>query len=67
MVKNSSEKNIFVFGDSCVQGFWDNQGGWAIRLKQYFDDYMTSAPNFPYHGFYYMVYPLGITGDTTKK
>jgi hypothetical protein len=28
---------------------------------------MTSAPNFPYHGFYYMVYPLGITDDTTKS
>ncbi|MEE8131678.1 MAG: GDSL-type esterase/lipase family protein [Candidatus Paceibacterota bacterium] len=67
MVKNSSEKDIFVFGDSCTQGFWDSKGGWATRLKQYFDDYMVSAPNFPRHGFYYMVYPLGITDDTTKS
>lgn len=67
MTKNSQEKNIFVFGDSCTQGFWDSQGGWATRLKQYFDNFMVSAPNFPKHGFYYMVYPLGITDDTTKS
>lgn len=67
MSKNSLEKNIFVFGDSCTQGFWDSKGGWAIRLKQYFFDYMASAPNFPYHEFYYVVYPLGISGNTTKS
>jgi lysophospholipase L1-like esterase len=63
----NDEKNIFVFGDSCAQGFWDSHGGWATRLKRYFDNLMVSAPNFPDHGFYYMVYPLGITGDTTKS
>jgi lysophospholipase L1-like esterase len=28
---------------------------------------MVSAPKFPRHGFYYMVYPLGITDDTTRS
>lgn len=67
MQKNSPEKNIFCFGDSITQGFWDSKGGWATRLKQYFDDYMVKSPNFPEHDFYYMVYPLGITDDTTRS
>ncbi len=50
-----------------MQGFWDSRGGWATRLKQYFDALMVSAPKFPHHGFYYMVYPLGITDDTTRS
>jgi acyl-CoA thioesterase I len=65
-MKNSNEKNIFIFGDSIVQGFWDSQGGWATRLKQYFDASMVSAPCFPQQNFYYMVFPLGVSGDTTK-
>jgi acyl-CoA thioesterase I len=65
-MKSNNEKNIFVFGDSIVQGFWDSQGGWATRLKQYFDAQMVSAPGFPQPDFYYMVFPLGISGDTTK-
>jgi acyl-CoA thioesterase I len=65
-MKNGNEKNIFVFGDSDVQGFWDSRGGWATRLKQYFDALMVSAPDFPEHSFYYMVFPLGISGDTTR-
>lgn len=66
-IKGKKEKNIFVFGDSCVQGFWDRKGGWATRLKQYFDASMAAAPGFPHHGFYHMVFPLGITDDTTKS
>lgn len=66
-LKGNPEKDFFVFGDSNTQGFWDSKGGWATRLKQYFDGWMTIAPRFPKHGFYYMVYPLGITDDTTKK
>ncbi len=65
-LKGNPEKDFFVFGDSTAQGFWDSKGGWAIRLKQYFDGYMAKALNFPQHGFYYMVYPLGITDGTTK-
>jgi acyl-CoA thioesterase I len=65
-MKNSNEKNIFVFGASIVQGFWDIQGGWATRLKQYFEALMITAPNFPETSFFYSVFPLGISGDTTK-
>jgi acyl-CoA thioesterase I len=66
-MRGKKEKNIFVFGDSCVQGFWDSKGGWATRLKQYFDASMAVAPDFPHHGFYHMVFPLGVSGDTTKS
>ncbi len=66
-LKGNSEKDFFIFGDSNTQGFWDSKGGWATRLKQYFDEWMAISPKFPKHGFYYMVYPLGITDDTTKK
>ncbi len=60
------EKDIFIFGDSGVHGFWDSSGGWTNRLKQYFDSLMVSHPTFPGLEFYYMVYPLGITDDTTR-
>ncbi len=66
-MKSSNEKNFFIFGDSITQGFWDSKGGWPTRLKQYFDDMMAKAPGFPDHGFYYMVFPLGITDDTTQN
>ncbi len=60
------KNNIFIFGDSGVHGFWDGKGGWANRIKQYFDSLMVSHPDFPEQDFYCMVYPLGITDDTTR-
>jgi|GEM_PF-759023 len=65
-MKKNVEKNIFIFGDSNVQGFWDSKGGWPTRLKQHFDKLMVDSPAFPEHGFYYMVFPLGVTDDTTR-
>lgn len=53
---------ILVFGDSITYGKVDTQGGWAERLRQYFDiqaakDYSRDLPN---------VYNLGISGDTAE-
>lgn len=47
--------------------FWDSKGGWATRLKCYFDAMMAKAPGFPDHDFYYMVFPLGIGDETTRN
>ncbi|MCK5490817.1 MAG: hypothetical protein KAI67_03165 [Candidatus Pacebacteria bacterium] len=52
---------ILVFGDSIVFGNWDEQGGWANRLKSFY--IKESLNNSDY---YYMVYNIGVSGDTSK-
>lgn len=51
---------ILVFGDSITCGAWDNEGGWADRLKKYL--FKKSALG---KKGYCMTYNLGIDGDTT--
>lgn len=54
---------LLIFGDSITQGYWDEKGGWADRVKA---SVLTrdTANNFStYHG----VYNLGIDGNTTKQ
>lgn len=29
---------VLIFGDSITQGFWDIDGGWAGRLRKYYDE-----------------------------
>ena len=29
---------VLIFGDSITQGFWDTEGGWASRLRRYYDE-----------------------------
>ncbi|MCK5412934.1 MAG: hypothetical protein KAI57_01020 [Candidatus Pacebacteria bacterium] len=53
---------ILVFGDSIVFGNWDEQGGWANRLKNFY--IKESLNNSDY---YYMVYNIGVSGDTSKE
>ncbi len=48
---------ILIFGDSLTYGAWDNQGGWAQRLRRFVEE------KYPEQHF---VYNLGIPGDTTK-
>jgi lysophospholipase L1-like esterase len=50
------EKIINIFGDSIAWGAYDDNGGWADRLKQ---DLMKSETD------YFEVYNLGISGDNT--
>lgn len=54
--------NIFIFGDSITYGCWDEQGGWAFRIKNSIENKII-ASNFTIDHF---VYPLGIPGDQTK-
>jgi lysophospholipase L1-like esterase len=54
---------VLVFGASSAQGYWDSQGGWADRLKHYYDeiqmqDFLVEQPR---------VMNLGVSGDTTAE
>jgi lysophospholipase L1-like esterase len=54
---------VLVFGASSTQGYWDSQGGWADRLKHYYDglqmqDFSADQPK---------VMNLGISGDSTAE
>jgi lysophospholipase L1-like esterase len=53
---------ILVFGDSIAYGNEDKNGGWVERLKNFFIEKSFSDPNF-----YYSVYNLGVSGDTTEE
>jgi lysophospholipase L1-like esterase len=52
---------VLVFGASSTQGYWDSRGGWADRLKLYYNeiqmkDFSKDMPK---------VMNLGISDDTT--
>ena len=54
---------MLVFGASSAQGFWDSQGGWADRLKAYYDklqmaDFSAEQPR---------VMNLGVSGDSSQE
>lgn len=53
---------VLVFGDSITQGFWDTEGGWAGRLRKYYDARQLkdlAHDNEP------TIFNLGISGDVT--
>src|SRR4051794_3073952 len=52
---------VLVFGDSITYGKWDELGGWADRLKQYYDAkaIKSQTRDFP------NVYNLGISANKT--
>ena len=53
---------ILVFGDSIVYGAWDKNGGWTQILREWIDE-----KNLEWNeDFYYLVYNLGVFGDTTE-
>lgn len=49
-----------IFGDSSVYGAWDNNGGWANRLREPIDVKNLVDPDVAY-----FVYNLGIPGNTS--
>ncbi len=53
-------KNIFIFGDSITYGEWDQSGGWANRIRSYYDQLVLPVP-----GDYIITYNLGIPSDTS--
>lgn len=54
---------ILIFGDSIVYGAWDDQGGWADRLKR--DAHRTTLDSEGEKKR--QVFNLGIGGDTSTK
>lgn len=48
---------LLIFGDSIAYGCWDEEGGWASRLRRFVDKKVI-ASNFEY---YVVIYNLGIT------
>ncbi|HET7528739.1 MAG TPA: GDSL-type esterase/lipase family protein [Candidatus Saccharimonadales bacterium] len=54
---------VLVFGASTVQGYWDSQGGWADRLKRYYDQIQLKdlSKDVPH------VMNLGISGDGSAE
>ena len=54
-------KNICIWGDSIAYGAWDEEGGWADRLRRFLHA-RTLASRFEE---YYWVYNLGVPGETT--
>jgi lysophospholipase L1-like esterase len=54
------EKNILVFGDSVIHGYWDTEGGWVQRLRSFIDKKNLTDPDF-----YCSIYNLGIPGNIT--
>ncbi len=54
-------KNIFIFGNSITYGQWDEQGGWANRVRMHFD-----RPSLPLPKDYIITYNLGIPSDTSE-
>jgi len=53
--------HILIFGDSITYGAWDGEGGWANRLRNFFDR-MQMEKRLDYC----LTYNLGISGDTTR-
>jgi lysophospholipase L1-like esterase len=51
---------ILIFGDSIAQGAWDERGGWADRLKGYYNSAKLDDLSVRSVG----VFNLGISGNT---
>jgi len=52
---------ILIFGTSTTYRCWDIEGGWVQRLRKYLDEKQLKNPEL-----YYIIYNLGISGDTSK-
>jgi len=52
---------ILIFGDSITYGAWDKEGGWVQRLRRFLDEKNLTSPDF-----YFVVYNLGISGNTSE-
>jgi len=55
--------NLLFFGDSIVQGMWDEKGGWASRIRQdIYSQHLEESMPFEH---YNMVFLRGVSGDTS--
>ena len=54
-------KNICIWGDSIAYGAWDEEGGWADRLRRFLHARTLTSRLEEY----YWVYNLGVPGETS--
>lgn len=55
--------HLLIFGSSITWGAWDEEGGWAQRIKALAD---KKAAESNYNDDYTTVYCLGVSGDNTE-
>lgn len=60
MSPSGEKMRILVFGNSIAYGAWDEEGGWADRLKRFVIGKTLSEKDFRCH-----IMNLSISGDTT--
>ncbi|MBI2584129.1 MAG: hypothetical protein HYW25_05660 [Candidatus Aenigmarchaeota archaeon] len=67
------DEHILIFGDSIAYGAWDEEGGWAQRLRKFIDEKNRHYKNIVMQGKnllhynYCLIYNLGISGDTSEE
>lgn len=54
---------VFAFGHSITHGYWDSEGGWVQRLREFLDEKSLENPD----EYYFEVYNLGVSGDDTRQ
>lgn len=54
---------VFAFGHSITQGFWDRESGWVLRLRKFLDQKSLENPD----EYYFEVYNLGVSGDDSRQ
>lgn len=54
---------VLVFGASTTQGFWDTEGGWVQRLRNYYDTLEVKSLTHRQP----IIFNLGVSGDTTQE
>lgn len=59
--------DLYVFGDSIGYGAWDEKGGWADRLKQYFHSKKLEEPNKGTSEVYNLSVDGDASGDVAKR
>ena len=55
---------VYFFGDSITQGFWDTEGGWVERLRKHYDGLALKDLK---HNKQPEIFNLGVSGDTTRN
>lgn len=52
---------VLIFGDSITQGFWDSEGGWASRIRKYYDRQTIDGSSSGQPTFF----NLGVSGNSS--
>lgn len=53
---------FLVFGDNIAQGYFDNSGGWVVRVASHYQQMALDNPDSDW----VMGFNLGVAGDTAE-